>query len=159
MGGVLIPIALVILFNVVIFSFVMLRLSRDSPGSTKFQQKRKSLRWRRWRNAVCIMTLMGLTWAIGYLSVIKAASFFSQLIFCLLNAMQGYAIFMLYCVQQADVRNTWKRCCGTIRKDSHPNFSSSKAGTSRDIHPSNNHRSRGSTSADDAALVNGLFYS
>ncbi|XP_072039586.1 adhesion G protein-coupled receptor B1-like [Amphiura filiformis] len=152
-GGVLVPIGLIILFNIIIFVLVMVRLSRESPA-TRIQAKRKGLRVRRLRNAVCIMTLMGLTWIIGYLSIIKAASFFSQLVFCLLNAMQGYVIFMCYCVQQADVRNYWRELCGTIRPRSKPSFfSSSKGRTSREEFISSNRRS--GSSADDAVLING----
>ena len=128
-GGVLIPIGLLLLFNSVVFVLVMIKLSRTSPGN-RVEDKRKSLRVKRLRNAVMIMTLMGLTWGIGYLSIIQAATFFSQLLFCLLNAMQGYVIFMMYCVQQATVRNYWRGLCGTVRKPSRPSVISSKRVTS-----------------------------
>ena len=65
-------------------------------------------RLRRLQNAVCIMLLMGLTWAVGYLNLIYKASEVVQGIFTVLNSMQGYFIFMLYCVRQPTVRKLWR---------------------------------------------------
>ena len=47
---------------------------------------------------------MGLTWLIGYLSVISATSFIVQMLFCVFNSMQGYVIFMLYVIRRPEVR-------------------------------------------------------
>ncbi|XP_072026508.1 uncharacterized protein [Amphiura filiformis] len=105
-AGVLIPIAVIIIFNTVVFILVLRRLSARVPGRSR-KLKRKHETRRRFMNALCILFLMGLTWSIGYLTIIGVTSFFTQLLFCVCNSMQGYAIFMLYVVRQPEAREVW----------------------------------------------------
>nr|XP_054774228.1 mucin-2-like isoform X2 [Lytechinus pictus] len=112
-GGLLIPIGVVMIFNVVIYVRVLMRLNKTVKGK-HLDKTEKRQRIRRFQNAVCILTLMGLTWSIGYLSVIRPASAVVQGIFTVLNSLQGYFIFMLYCIRQPQVRRIWRsqfKCC------------------------------------------------
>ncbi|XP_063969915.1 mucin-2-like isoform X2 [Lytechinus pictus] len=112
-GGLLIPIGVVMIFNVVIYVRVLMRLNKTVKGK-HLDKTEKRQRIRRFQNAVCILTLMGLTWSIGYLSVIRPASAVVQGIFTVLNSLQGYFIFMLYCIRQPKVRRIWRsqfKCC------------------------------------------------
>ncbi|XP_063962896.1 uncharacterized protein LOC129271801 isoform X2 [Lytechinus pictus] len=112
-GGLLIPIGLIMIFNFVIFVRVILRLNKTIKGK-QLDKTEKRQRLRRFQNAVCILVLMGLTWAVGYLSIIQPAAEVVQGVFTILNSLQGYFIFMLYCVRQPQVRRAWRSqfsCC------------------------------------------------
>ncbi|XP_072016183.1 adhesion G-protein coupled receptor G4-like isoform X2 [Amphiura filiformis] len=74
LGGVLVPIGLIMIFNIVLFVLIMRSLTRRRPASTA-QKKRKEARFRRIRNAIMITLLLGLTWAFGFLGLIQAATF------------------------------------------------------------------------------------
>ena len=113
-GGLLIPIAFIMAINLVIFVRVLHRLSRRVEGRSLVGKTERRQRLRRCQNAVTILVLMGLTWVVGYLSIIRPASVFVQGIFTVLNSLQGYFIFMLYCVRQPLVRRIWRSqffCC------------------------------------------------
>ena len=85
---------------------VLRRITAVVKGKVTNKSKKEQFK-RRLINAVCIFVLMGLTWAVGYLSVIEATSFVVQMLFCVFNSMQGYVIFMLYVVRRAEVRQVW----------------------------------------------------
>nr|XP_054750026.1 adhesion G-protein coupled receptor G2-like [Lytechinus pictus] len=113
-GGLLIPIGLILLFNVVVFALVMKRLTKTVRGKQQNEKAERRQRIRRFQNAISILLLMGLTWSVGYLSLIQATSVVVQGIFTVLNSLQGYFIFMLYCVRQPQVRRQWRAqfsCC------------------------------------------------
>ncbi|XP_030839663.1 adhesion G-protein coupled receptor G6-like [Strongylocentrotus purpuratus] len=105
--GLLIPIGVVMIFNVVIYVRVLMRLNKTVKGR-HLDKTEKRQRIRRFQNAVCIWILMGLTWSLGYLSIIQQASALVQGIFTVLNSLQGFLIFMLYCVRQPQVREIWR---------------------------------------------------
>ena len=141
-AGLLAPIAVILIFNLVIFVLVLRRLSAKVAGKSRRLKRKNDLR-RRLMNAVCIMCLMGLTWSIGYLSVFSATSFFIQVLFCLLNSMQGYLLFMLYVVRQPEARSVWT---STFRFRSSSRFTqSSRMSNSLSASTGNNKQSRTST--------------
>ncbi|XP_072181950.1 uncharacterized protein [Diadema setosum] len=112
-GGVLVPVGLIMIFNLVVFVRVIRRLNKTVKGRM-IDDTEKRQRLRRFQNAICILLLMGLTWALGYLSIIRPASEAVLAVFTVLNSLQGYFIFMLYCVRQPQVRRIWRsqfRCC------------------------------------------------
>ncbi|XP_072181947.1 adhesion G-protein coupled receptor G6-like [Diadema setosum] len=112
-GGVLAPIGLIMIFNLVVFVRVIRRLNKTFTGR-KIKETEKQQSLRRFQNAICILLLMGLTWAFGYLSVIRPASETVIAVFTVLNSLQGFVIFMLYCVRQPQVRRIWRSqflCC------------------------------------------------
>ena len=113
-AGLLAPIGVILLFNIVIFTLVVRqfvkRTSKNSFQRTSSNMSKRKKHKQRLQNALTVMTLMGLTWSIGYLNVVRN-TFTVQLVFCLLNTMQGYFIFILYGVRQNDVRRHWKHCC------------------------------------------------
>ena len=119
-AGLLVPIGLILLFNIVIFSLVVRQFVRTTSSSNiqrsnSGHTSKRKLHKQRLQNALTVLTLMGLTWSIGYLNLVQAVSFPVQLVFCLLNTLQGYFIFMLYGVRQPEVRKHWRNCCGVQR--------------------------------------------
>ena len=125
-GGVLVPVAIIMIINSVIFVRVMRRLGKSVKGRSVIDKTEKRQQLRRVQNAICIMLLMGSTWAIGYLILIRSAAEILQGVFTVLNSMQGYFIFMLYCVRQPQVRKIWREqfgCC--LTRESTAKFTSS----------------------------------
>ncbi|XP_038054056.1 uncharacterized protein LOC119726452 isoform X7 [Patiria miniata] len=113
-AGLLAPIGLILLFNIVVFTLVIrqfIKTSNNDLRRNRDEMSKRKLHKQRLQNALTVMTLMGLTWSIGYLNLVQAISFPVQLVFCLLNTLQGYFIFMLYGVRRAEVRKHWRRCC------------------------------------------------
>ncbi|XP_038051558.1 hyalin-like [Patiria miniata] len=108
--GLLAPIGLILLQNIITFILVMRSLLKVKEAS-RSQQISKRL-----QNAVGISALMGLTWCFGFLAINEAAFAF-QLIFCLANSLQGVVVFIMFCARREEVRTTlapyMKRiCCG-----------------------------------------------
>ena len=98
-GGLPVPIGIILVVNTVIFIRVIRRLGRTVKGRSVDKTEERH-RLRRLQNAAMIMILMGLTWSVGYLSIIWPGSAVVQGKFAVLNSLQGYLIFMLYCVRQ-----------------------------------------------------------
>ncbi|XP_038051797.1 adhesion G-protein coupled receptor G6-like [Patiria miniata] len=125
--GLLAPIGLILLHNIITFILVMRSLLKVKEES-RSQQISKRL-----QNAVAISALMGLTWCFGFLAI-EGAKFAFQLIFCLANSVQGLIVFIMFCVRREEVRTAlapyMKRiCCGRTcdlqvpwRKDRSPNM-------------------------------------
>ncbi|XP_033640242.1 uncharacterized protein LOC117300656 [Asterias rubens] len=114
--GLLVPIALILLHNIITFILVMRSLLKIKEAS-RSQQISKRL-----QNAIGISALMGLTWVFGFLAIgTYLARFAFQLIFCLANSLQGVVICIMFCFRREEVRTAmepcWRRiCCGRTCK-------------------------------------------
>ena len=62
---------------------------------------------RRAQNAVAIGTLMGLTWAFGFLSFGGGRYLFNAL-FATFNSLQGVFVFLLFGIRQPELREKLK---------------------------------------------------
>lgn len=110
--GVLLPVAFVILMNLIILILVMVSLKRKPPVSSTKEQKNQTAE--QCRIAVSCCVLLGLTWVFGLFAVGKATRTF-QILFCIFNAFQGFVIFLLYTIKHPIVRKEMKirfRCFG-----------------------------------------------
>ena len=62
-------------------------------------------------NIASVMSLFGLTWLFGALTVTgfgsAAASIAFQLLFVIFNAFQGFFVFLFFCVFNKDARDLW----------------------------------------------------
>ena len=101
--GLILPICLILLFNLITFSRVMYRLCRTNLGGNVTSQSKAHVISKRLQNAFVVSILMGLTWVFGFFAI-EDAKFAFSLIFCLCNSFQGVVIFLLFCVRQDDVR-------------------------------------------------------
>ncbi|XP_071945866.1 uncharacterized protein [Antedon mediterranea] len=107
--SVAIPIAILLIFNVVIFVMVLYSLSKLGKVSKQAHQtQKKNKGMQLLQNAVCISVVMGMTWLIGFFAI-GTASTMIQILFCILNSLQGFFIFVMYCLRSRDVRKYWKR--------------------------------------------------
>jgi len=102
--GFLAPICLILVVNLVIFGIIMYKLSTRPTRSV--EKNNKSEATQRLRRAFGIMILMGLTWIFGAIAVEDFRLVF-QYLFAVCNSLQGFAIFVFYCLSQKNVRDTW----------------------------------------------------
>ena len=107
------PIFAVLLFNVVMFVLVigvLIRHSRNTLGRSKDQMNKKTT-IRLLISITGVMFLFGLTWLFGALTVTgfggSGASTAFQILFVILNAFQGFFIFLFLCVFSKDARESW----------------------------------------------------
>ncbi len=103
--GFLAPICLILISNLVIFAIIMYKLS--SRPSRSMEQRDTSEGMQRLKRAFGIMILMGLTWLFGAFAVSDARLVF-QYLFAVCNSLQGFAIFLFYCLSQKNVRDAWR---------------------------------------------------
>ena len=101
---------------------------------------------------VGVMFLFGLTWLFGAFTVTgfgdARASTAFQVLFVVLNAFQGFFIFLFFCVFSTDARDSWLELLSYCRKSSHPSqamYGSSKSNTA--------HTKVKTTSANDSKLT------
>ena len=100
--GVILPIGIILLHNLVIFGVVIRVLWKSKVGESMTQANSFTAA-QRLKNAISVSILMGLTWLFGFLAI-EDAEFFFSLLFCLCNSFQGIVIFILFCARQDDVK-------------------------------------------------------
>ena len=61
----------------------------------------------RMKQAVGIMIVVGVTWLFGALAISGVRVVF-QYLFVFFNSIQGFCIFVFYCLSQKNVRDSWK---------------------------------------------------
>ena len=117
-GAFLGPILAVLLFNLVMMVVVvtvLVRHMRDTMGRRKEQMKPKTA-FRLLISITGIMSLFGLTWIFGALTI-SGASLPFQILFVVSNGFQGFFIFLFLCVSSKDARELWKESlsCGRYK--------------------------------------------
>ena len=89
---------------------VLIKHTRNTLGRTKEQMNKKTA-IRLLISIAGVMFLFGLTWLFGALTVTgfgdTRASTAFQVLFVLLNAFQGFFIFLFFCVFSKDPRDSW----------------------------------------------------
>ena len=108
-GAFLTPILIVLLFNLVMMVAVvtvLVRHIRHTMDRTMEKWKLKTA-FRLLISITGIMTLFGLTWIFGALTISRASLAF-QILFVVLNGSQGFFIFLFLCVFSTDARELWK---------------------------------------------------
>eukprot|EP00057_Strongylocentrotus_purpuratus_P016904 XP_011671378.1 PREDICTED: uncharacterized protein LOC105441698 [Strongylocentrotus purpuratus] len=106
-GGLLIPMAFILALNLIIFALVMRRLMRIKSGGGKASELKSEARheiMRRLTNGISVLLLLGLTWLVGYFTVIEQLNLAVHVIFILLNSLQGFFIFVFYVLRQPQSR-------------------------------------------------------
>ena len=116
-GAFLGPIFAVLLFNVIIFIVVIIVLIKHTRNKLgKATKDAKAQRKSNIRLAISlfgIMILFGLTWILAAFTISDASLAF-QILFAIFNSLQGFFIFVFFCVLSPDVRQLWleKLTCG-----------------------------------------------
>ena len=111
----LIPVALCVSVNTISFVFILRSLTKS--GSTITSTKKTS-GVEQARRGAAISVYLGLTWISGLLAIRDAKLFFHYL-FCIFNSMQGFLIFLFYCVLSTEVRSKYRsRFCNKAPSNS-----------------------------------------
>lgn len=115
-GAFLGPIFAVLLFNLVMYIIVivvLIRHSRNKLGKTVTDKQQRRMYIRLALSLFGVMILFGLTWVIGAFTISEASIVF-QFLFAIFNSLQGFFIFIFFCVLSPDVRQLWLKVitCG-----------------------------------------------
>ncbi|XP_033111939.1 adhesion G-protein coupled receptor G2-like [Anneissia japonica] len=109
--SVAIPVIITLLFNVTMFIFVMHSLCQRGKFTNRQRKKNEGIRML--QNGISINLVMGLTWVFGFFAI-RDATQVVNILFCVFNTLQGFLIFMMYCVRNKEVRNYWKQIFITV---------------------------------------------
>ena len=113
------PIFVVLLFNTVVFVLVVRvlikhsrRINVGSKDAKKYKNTFKTL-----IRIFSIMLMFGLSWLFGAFTINYASILFSWL-FVIFNSLQGFLLFLFFCVIGKDAREEWKSVftCGRSKK-------------------------------------------
>ena len=119
-GAFLGPIFAILLFNAVIFILVIGALvnhNRNKLGKTTDVKSERRRYMRFAINLFGIMVLFGITWILAAFTI-RGASLTFQILFAVFNSLQGFFIFIFFCVLSSDVRQQWLQMvtCGRYVK-------------------------------------------
>ena len=109
-----------------------------------------------------VMALFGLMWVFGALTVREASTAF-QFLFAIFNSLQGFFIFLFFCVLGKDGRELWLHvlCCGRkipgITSSTQSNIKQRKFTVPQKFSHSNTTRTRTLTSAPPISPRNTAF--
>ena len=144
-GAFLGPIFAILLFNSVIFIMVikiLIKHTWNAHGHTK-KQLNKKVAIKLLMSIASVMFLFGLTWLFGALTVTgfgdSRASIAFQVLFVILNAFQGFFIFLFFCVFSKDARDSWLELfsCGHYQSKSlhrsQTRYASSRSNSTRKV--------------------------
>ena len=107
------PVVLTILINFISFVLIMHGLLKSGQGITA---SRKATGLQKIRRITCIFFTLGLTWVFGVLAVKSVKEIF-QYLFCILNSLQGFLIFLFYCALSPDVRGKYRTSWNKFRRN------------------------------------------
>ena len=113
-GAFLVPVALCIAANIVLFAIIVSHLHRAAAlrrksSSIGLHQEQASVR-RELRAIASVFFLLGLTWIFGaFIDTNKAASLAFQYLFAIFVSLQGVAIFLFQVVFNDRVKEAWER--------------------------------------------------
>ena len=113
--AVVIPVATILFANTVTLTKVMYNLYQHGKNKTRKLSAGDEKKTRMIDTALIISqtriafacnVLLGITWIFALLAVGKATMYF-QWIFCVLNSLQGFFIFVFYTLRNQDVKKAW----------------------------------------------------
>ncbi|XP_018410342.1 PREDICTED: adhesion G-protein coupled receptor G2 [Nanorana parkeri] len=104
----------IFLLNVSMFVVVLIQLCRIKKQKQLGYQRKTFLQ--DIRSVAGITFLLGITWGLGFFSFGPGKTVI-QYLFAIFNSLQGFFIFLFYCVAKENVRKQWRRylCCGKFR--------------------------------------------
>ncbi|KAL9866621.1 adhesion G-protein coupled receptor G2 isoform 2-T2 [Geothlypis trichas] len=102
---------LVFLINISMFVVVLIQLCRIKKKKQLGAQRKTSIQ--DLRSVAGLTFLLGITWGFAFFTVNEVFTY----LFTIFNTLQGFFIFVFYCVTKENVRKQWRRylCCGKFR--------------------------------------------
>lgn len=122
--GLLVPVIMILLGNWVVLVLALkgMRRSKILRRSARRREQENHL-WTQFVRAATCATILGVTWTFGILAVGYMKTVF-QWIFCILNSLQGFAIFLLFVVNNKEAKNEIHKWFEGKRLNSDSEFSS-----------------------------------
>ena len=120
-GAFLVPIIVVMIFNIVIFVWVIVVLVRHTRGTAARKKESVSNKTiiRLMISISGVMFLFGLTWLFAILTFSSPEGLREtfQIIFTIFNSFQGFFIFLFFCVFNKEALESWKELlsCGKYK--------------------------------------------
>lgn len=102
--GVIVPMGIIVLANLVIFILVIYNILRGPDGKLRTNERDLSLA--QFRLTILLFFLLGLTWIFGFCASTQVGLVFSYL-FCLTATMQGFVLFLYFIILDPITRNLW----------------------------------------------------
>ncbi|KAM9172819.1 adhesion G-protein coupled receptor G2 isoform 2-T2 [Pangshura tecta] len=105
---------MIFLLNVSMFIVVLIQLCRIKKKKQLGTQRKTSIQ--DLRSVAGLTFLLGITWGFAFFAWGPVNLIFTYL-FAIFNTLQGFFIFIFYCVAKENVRKQWRRylCCGKFR--------------------------------------------
>nr|XP_009938959.1 PREDICTED: G-protein coupled receptor 64 [Opisthocomus hoazin] len=102
---------LIFLINISMFIVVLIQLCRIKKKKQLGTQRKTSIQ--DLRSVAGLTFLLGITWGFAFFTVNEVFTY----LFTIFNTLQGFFIFIFYCVTKENVRKQWRRylCCGKFR--------------------------------------------
>ena len=119
------PIILILSLNLGALIWIMMTLNKSSQT----YQHNAITPIERLRIIAAFILLFGLTWVFGFLVVSNDILAF-QYIFCILSSLQGFFIFLFYCVRSPNVKTAWSEKLGMRTTRSRSGTTSTSLGES-----------------------------
>uniref|UniRef100_A0A452U0C8 Adhesion G-protein coupled receptor G2 n=1 Tax=Ursus maritimus TaxID=29073 RepID=A0A452U0C8_URSMA len=120
----------IFLLNISMFIVVLVQLCRIKKKKQLGAQRKTSIQ--DLRSVAGLTFLLGITWGFAFFAWGPVNVTFMYL-FAIFNTLQGFFIFIFYCVAKENVRKQWRRylCCGKLRlAENSGNASTEKNGVS-----------------------------
>nr|XP_056717777.1 adhesion G-protein coupled receptor G2 [Euleptes europaea] len=104
----------IFLLNISMFIVVLIQLCRIKKKKQLGAQRKTSIQ--DLRSVAGLTFLLGITWGFAFFAWGPVNLVFMYL-FAIFNTLQGFFIFIFYCVVKENVRKQWRRylCCGKYR--------------------------------------------
>ncbi|WAR10309.1 AGRL2-like protein, partial [Mya arenaria] len=96
----IIPIAVVILANLIVFTLVMCNLLRRNTNTMKSNQSELKMASLHFQAAVSIFVIL-----------VDDTRIVFHYLFAIFNAFQGLFIFLLFTLREKKIRNAWRKLC------------------------------------------------
>ncbi|XP_008105501.2 adhesion G-protein coupled receptor G2 isoform X3 [Anolis carolinensis] len=105
---------MIFLLNISMFIVVLIQLCRIKKKKQLGAQRKTSIQ--DLRSVAGLTFLLGITWGFAFFAWGPVNLIFMYL-FAIFNTLQGFFIFVFYCVAKENVRKQWRRylCCGKYR--------------------------------------------
>uniref|UniRef100_A0A673VRP8 Adhesion G protein-coupled receptor G2 n=1 Tax=Suricata suricatta TaxID=37032 RepID=A0A673VRP8_SURSU len=104
----------IFLLNISMFIVVLVQLCRIKKKKQLGAQRKTSIQ--DLRSVAGLTFLLGITWGFAFFAWGPVNVTFMYL-FAIFNTLQGFFIFIFYCVAKENIRKQWRRslCCGKLR--------------------------------------------
>ncbi|XP_023223025.1 adhesion G-protein coupled receptor G6-like [Centruroides sculpturatus] len=105
--GFLLPVAIIMTINIIIFCMVIYSITCGRKAINHNQSEKKMI-LARLRAAICIFTLLGLSWTFGFFTI-KSAQLVFKYLFTISTTLQGFVIFVFNVVDDKSVMELWEQ--------------------------------------------------